>query len=318
MKWYSTERSPKHEDYRVADAMLQFAERHGIKVRGHNVFWDDRNSQMAWVKPLDLGQLTEAMQRRIHSVVTRYAGKVIAWDVVNENLHYDFFEYKMGPNASPQIYQQVGRLDGSATLFMNEFNTLEQPGDTKALPTKYAAKMKQIRAFAGNGGLKLAVGLESHFGTPNIPYMRAALDTLSQLGIPIWLTEVDVARGPMQHRYLEEVLREGYAHPSVQGIVMWAAWHARGCYVMCLTDNNFRNLPVGNVADKLIAEWRTHTEVATTDANGMVEVDLVQGEYNFTVSHPSMKEPTVHAVTVDAPLSSAREEAIDIILSNKK
>jgi GH35 family endo-1,4-beta-xylanase len=318
MKWYSTEPTAGHEDYRVADAMLQFAERHGIKVRGHNVFWDDRDSQMAWVKPLDLGQLTEAMQRRIHSVVTRYAGKVIAWDVVNENLHYDFFEYKMGPDASPQIYQQVGRLDGSATLFMNEFNTLEQPGDTKALPTKYAAKMKQIRAFAGNGGLKLAVGLESHFGTPNIPYMRAALDTLSQLGVPIWLTEVDVARGPMQDKYLEDVLREGYAHPSVQGIVMWAAWHARGCYVMCLTDNNFRNLPVGNVVDKLIAEWRTHTKVATTDANGMVEVDLVQGEYNFTVSHPSLKEPAVHAVTVDAPLSSAREKTIDIMLSNQK
>ncbi|TVU30653.1 hypothetical protein EJB05_22284, partial [Eragrostis curvula] len=312
MKWYSTEWTPAHEDYAVPDAMLALAARHGITVRGHNVFWDDAKSQMEWVKPMDPGRLAAAVARRLRSVVTRYAGKVIAWDVVNENLHYDFFETRLGPDASPRIYQQVGKLDKTAILFMNEFNVLEQPGDLDAVPTKYAAKMAQIRAFAGNAGLRLAVGLESHFSAPpNIPYMRAALDTLGQLGVPIWLTEVDVAPGPMQAAYLEEVLREGYAHPSVQGIVMWAAWHASGCYVMCLTDDNFRNLPVGDVVDKLIAEWRTHTKAVTTDADGVVQVDLVHGEYNFTVIHPSLKEPAVHPVTVDTS-SLAPGKTIDI------
>ncbi|KAK3157405.1 hypothetical protein QOZ80_2AG0121490 [Eleusine coracana subsp. coracana] len=313
MKWYSTERSQNHEDYSAPDAMLKMAQKHGIKVRGHNVFWDDAKTQMEWVKPMNPAQLSAAMQRRVRSLVTRYAGKVIAWDVVNENLHYDFFESKLGPDASPRTYQQVGQLDGSAMLFMNEFGTLEEPVDTNAMATRYAAKMGQIRAFAGNGGLKLAVGLESHFTRPNIPYMRAVLDTLSQLGIPIWLTEVDVAPGPMQAAYLEEVLREGYAHPSVQGIVMWAAWHAKGCYVMCLTDNNFRNLPVGDVVDKLIAEWRTHTRLATTNANGMVEVDLVHGEYNVTLTHPSLNAPAVHTVTVNVS-SSEPDQTIDIKL----
>jgi hypothetical protein len=41
----------------------------------------------------------------------------------------------------------------------------------------------------------------------------------------------------------------------------------------------------------------------TMDANGMVEIDLVHGEYNFTVSHPSLKEPTVHDVIVGVPPS---------------
>lgn len=162
------------------------------------MFWDDQNSQMKWVTPLNLDQLKAAMQKRLKSVVTRYAGKVIHWDVVNENLHFNFFETKLGPNASPMIYNQVGALDKNAILFMNEFNTLEQPGDPNPVPSKYVAKMKQIQSYPGNSALKLGVGLESHFSTPNIPYMRSALDTLAQLKLPMWLTEVDVVKGPNQ------------------------------------------------------------------------------------------------------------------------
>ncbi|CAN6282948.1 unnamed protein product [Urochloa humidicola] len=313
MKWYSTEPAQGHEDYSVPDAMLQLASRHGIKVRGHNVFWDDPKWQLGWVTPLVPAQLQAAVEERVRSAVGRYAGKLIAWDVVNENLHYNFFESRLGPDASARIYGLVGQLDSDAILFMNEFNTLEQPMDTEALPAKYAAKMDQIRAYAGNAGLKVAVGLESHFqAEPNMPYMSATLDTLGQLGIPIWLTEVDVAGGPMQARYLEEVLREGYGHPSVQGIVMWAAWHARGCYMMCLTDNSFRNLPVGDVVDKLIAEWNTHPTAATSGANGEVRLDLVDGQYDITVNHPSLKAPAVRAVMVDASSSVLKHDVIDI------
>uniref|UniRef100_A0A0E0QY12 GH10 domain-containing protein n=1 Tax=Oryza rufipogon TaxID=4529 RepID=A0A0E0QY12_ORYRU len=274
MKWYSNEWAQNNEDYRVADAMLKLAQKYNIKLKA-------------------------AMQKRLKSVVTRYAGKVIHWDVVNENLHFNFFETKLGPNASPMIYNQVGALDKNAILFMNEFNTLEQPGDPNPVPSKYVAKMKQIQSYPGNSALKLGVGLESHFSTPNIPYMRSALDTLAQLKLPMWLTEV---------KFLEQVLREGYAHPSVNGMIMWAAWHAKGCYVMCLTDNSFKNLPVGTLVDKLIAEWKTHKTAATTGADGAVELDLPHGDYNLTVSHPSLgTNATVRAMTVDAaPLASER------------
>ncbi|GJN39956.1 hypothetical protein PR202_gb29112 [Eleusine coracana subsp. coracana] len=225
--------------------MLKMAQKHRIMVRGHNVFWDDQNSQIWW--------------------------KVIHWSVVNENLHFNFFQSKLGSGASAQIYNQVWQIDKTVVLFMNEFNLLEQPYDPNAVPSKYVAKMNQIRIYASNGGLKMGVGLESHFTTPNIPYMRSTLDTLAKLKLPMWLTEVDIVKGPNQVKYLEQVLREGYEHPTVGGMIMWAAWHANGCYVMCLTDNNFKNLPVGSlvIIDKLIAEWKTHNTVATTDKNAL-------------------------------------------------
>ncbi|XP_010228324.1 uncharacterized protein LOC100828321 [Brachypodium distachyon] len=317
MKWYATEPRQNLEDYRVPDAMLRLAERHGIKVRGHNVVWDDPKTQMNWVESLSPDRLRAAVEKRVRSVVSRYAGKVIAWDVVNENLHGDFYESKLGADVSAQLYSQVGQIDRQALLFMNEYNTLEVPMDANALASKYMAKMNQIRFYPGNLGMKLAVGLESHFGAPNIPFMRATLDMLAQLMVPIWLTEVDVVAGPNQAGYLEAVLREGYGHPAVQGMVMWAAWHAKGCYVMCLTDNGFRNLPVGDVVDKLIAEWRTHPLEVTTGCNGAAELDLVHGEYNFTVTHPDLESPTVHTLTVDAASSSYASLSSDLTLDIK-
>jgi len=299
MKWYSTEYNEGQEGFEVADKMLELAEKHNIKVRGHNVFWDDQSHQMPWVSKLSVDKLKVAVAKHLKSVVSRYAGKVIHWDVVNENLHFNFFETKLGPSASAQIYQQVGQLDRNPILFMNEFNTIEQPCDLAPLPTKYLAKLRQIQSYPGNEDLKYGIGLESHFDKPNIPYMRGSLDTLAAAKVPIWLTEVDVTKGPKQVEFLEEVMREGFGHPGVKGIVMWAAWHAKGCYVMCLTDNNFKNLPQGDVVDRLIAEWRATPGAGATDAQGYFEAELVHGEYKVTVSHPALNSSISRSVKVE-------------------
>ncbi|KAL6867317.1 hypothetical protein ACP4OV_015341 [Aristida adscensionis] len=312
MKWYSTEPAPGREDYTVADAMMAFAKTHGIAVRGHNVFWDQPSQQPGWVQALPYPQLLAAASRRLRSVVSRYAGQVVGWDVVNENLHFSFYEGRFGWDASTAFYAAARLLDGGAALmFMNEYNTLEQPGDMAALPGRYLQRLRQIVAAYPENGAGMAIGLEGHFTTPNIPYMRAALDTLAQAGIPVWLTEVDVAAGAgaAQAQHLEEVLREAYAHPAVQGIVLWSAWRPEGCYVMCLTDNNFNNLPQGDVVDRLIAEWRA-TPRGATDAQGYFEADLAHGEYTVTVSHPALNASVSRSVKVD--LSAESEYFIDI------
>ncbi|MCO5585694.1 hypothetical protein L7F22_039630 [Adiantum nelumboides] len=64
--------------------------------------------------------------------------------------------------------------------------------------------------------------------------------------------------------YLEDILQEAFSHPAVNGIVMWTAWEPKGCYRMCLTDNNMANLATGDVVDALLQEWEqveilTHT-----------------------------------------------------------
>ncbi|CAO2143534.1 unnamed protein product [Urochloa humidicola] len=309
MKWYSTEGIQGREDYTVPDAMLRLAKSHGIAVRGHNIFWDQPSQQPGWVQSLSYSQLQQATARRINSVMSRYAGQVIAWDVVNENLHFSFYEDKFGSDASAAFYRRAHQMDGNALMSMNEFNTLEQPGDPNAVPGKYLGKLFQIKEFPGktNDG-RMAIGLEGHFTTPNIPYIRAALDTMSKAGVPIWLTEIDVAPGPNQAGNLEMILREVYAHPAVQGIILWTAWHPQGCYVMCLTDNGFRNLPTGDVVDKLIAEWQTRSHAGVADADGYYEAELFHGEYKVTVSHPVANSTVVHSLSVDKETTGARSK----------
>ncbi|XP_056699233.1 endo-1,4-beta-xylanase 5-like [Spinacia oleracea] len=288
MKWYSTETSQGKEDYSKADSMLDFATKHGILVRGHNIFWEDPKYQMGWVNNLSPNDLQVATDRRLNSVVSRYAGKVIAWDVNNENLHFNYFESKLGANITDIFFQKTGQLDKHATLFMNDYNTIEEQGDADSSPSRYLQKLKELYSYLG-GAVKLGIGLESHFTVPNIPYVRSTLDILAASRLPIWITELDVKRGDNQILYFEQILREVHSHPGVQGIVMWGPWSPQGeqCYNLCLVDPNFKNLPAGDVVDKVLKEWGRHNKevVATTDAEGFVNLSLLHGDFGVTLQH---------------------------------
>ncbi|KAL2945237.1 Anti-sigma-I factor RsgI6 [Bienertia sinuspersici] len=164
MKWYSTENTQGKEDYSAADAMLGFTSHHGISVRGHNIFWDDPKYQLGWVNNLSPNDLRKATDRRLNSLVSRYAGKVIAWDVNNENLHFNYFESKLGGKITDVFFQKTQQLDRRTTLFMNDYNTIEDERDTSSSPSKYIQKIKEIQGFLGGSAL-LGIGLEGHFST---------------------------------------------------------------------------------------------------------------------------------------------------------
>ncbi|KAE8712919.1 putative Glycosyl hydrolase family 10 protein [Hibiscus syriacus] len=287
MKWYSNEPTQGREDYSVSDSMMALIKQHNIAVRGHNILWDDPQYQPSWVPSLGPNDLSAAATKRVNSIMTKYKGQVIGWDVVNENLHFNFLESKLGPTASSTFYKMASDIDSSVPLFMNEYNTLEEKGDTAVTPDKYLAKLKEIQSVLGVKANQMAIGLECHFDVPDLPYVRSSLDTLAATKLPIWLTEIDVKSNPKQATFLEQVLREGHGHPGVSGMVIWAAWKPEGCYHMCLTDNNFNNLATGDVVDKLLKEWGiTATLQGQTDAHGFFEVSLLHGEYEVKISLP--------------------------------
>ena len=112
-----------------------------------------------------------------------------------------------------------------------------------------------------------------------------------------------------QVTYFEQILRELHAHPGLQGIVMWGGWSPNGqCYNMCLVDANFKNLPAGDVLDKLIKEWRgghpTRVSFGVTDENGYFNTSLLHGEYEvkFLQQKDTLEAGSVessHRFTVD-------------------
>ncbi|KAJ0009966.1 hypothetical protein Pint_33673 [Pistacia integerrima] len=306
MKWYSTEGKQGQENYTIADAMVKFAKQNGISIRGHNILWDDPKYQPDWVKTLSPKELRKAAAKRINSVVTRYAGQLIAWDVVNENLHFRFFEDKLGENASAEFYKKAYQLDPKTTMFMNEYNTTECAEDEPPNAINYKKKLEEIRSFPGNADMLLGIGVQGRFdgdNPPDLAYMRSSLDILASTRLPIWYTEVSVGNGTNQSQYLEEVLREAYSYPAVEGIITFAGPESAGFKEMPLVDIDFRNTLAGDVVDKLLAEWKCETLETISDSGGSFEISLFHGDYNVTVQHPvSNSSTSIHfKVTKDLP-----------------
>ncbi|KAK1665823.1 hypothetical protein QYE76_053982 [Lolium multiflorum] len=56
--------------------------------------------------------------------------------------------------------------------------------------------------------------------------IRSVLDRLAVLGLPLWFTELDVSAANEHVRAddLEVMLREAYAHPAVEGVMLWGFW----------------------------------------------------------------------------------------------
>ncbi|CAN6685330.1 unnamed protein product [Malus baccata var. baccata] len=285
LKWYATEPEQGKTNYTVPDQMLQFVRANRVIARGHNIFWEDPKYTPPWVRNLTGSELHLAVNSRIQSLMSKYREEFVHWDVSNEMLHFDFYEQKLGPNATLHFFETAHKSDPLATLFMNDFNVLETCSDVNSTVDSYISRLRELRH---GGALMDGIGLEGHFTVPNLPLMRAILDKLATLGLPIWLTEVDISSTldkETQAIYLEQVLREGFSHPSVNGIMLWTALHLNGCYQMCLTDNNLQNLPAGDVVDKLLKEWQTGEIEGQTDEHGSYSFYGFLGEYRVSIKY---------------------------------
>ncbi|KAF2322698.1 hypothetical protein GH714_028945 [Hevea brasiliensis] len=174
--------------------MLQFAKKNHIRVRGHNVLWEDPKFQQGWINSLSSNNLSKVSMDRINSIISRYRGQVIGW------VHFNVFQSKLGQNASAVFYNLPQKIDRTSALFLNDYNTIEDCIDADSTLAKYPRKLRAIKAFPGIGNLKLGIELESHFSSaaPNLAYMRASIDTLAATKLPIWLGEVHVQSGPYQ------------------------------------------------------------------------------------------------------------------------
>ena len=68
---------------------------------------------------------------------------------------------------------------------------------------------------------------------------------LSDISIPLWLTEVDVLEQDPVKRAdnLETVMRSAFSTPSVQGMILWSFWNYsswRGPYTSLVDGNDWQ------------------------------------------------------------------------------
>jgi GH35 family endo-1,4-beta-xylanase len=234
LKWYHTEAVQGQLNYADTDALLDFCDKYGKPVRGHCIFWAVDNMVQKWVKGLDNDQLTAAVQGRLTSLLTRYAGRFPHYDVNNEMLHGSFFQDRLGDDVNAFMFKETARIDPGAALFVNDYN-VEGGNDPNATPEKYIA---QINALQEKGAPVGGIGLQGHVTNPVGEIICDALDKLATTDLPIWLTELDACETDVDLRAddYEVVLREAYAHPAVEGVVFWGfmqghMWRQDACLV---------------------------------------------------------------------------------------
>lgn len=234
----------------VADQVVSFAQKNGLKIRGHTLCWHqqvgdwffkDENGGIA-SKELLLKRLKD----RITTVVSRYRGKIYAWDVVNEAVADDSTQFLRnspwlricGEDFIVKAFEYAHQADPNGQLFYNDYNT-ERPEKRERV---YQLVKKLVDAKVPIHG----IGLQGHWSIfePSENELRSTLEKFSSLGLKIQITELDISLykwEKMQRAkkasdqdifslYLEERQREKYKmvfrlfreySKSITGVTFW-------------------------------------------------------------------------------------------------
>lgn len=200
MKWDTTEPVRGQFDFTPGDALVDFAEQHGMRVRGTALFWG-RLQLPDYVKAAASADDARAMLTiHISTVVQHWAGRVAEWDVVNEpltllgdpgttdGLDDHVMLQKLGPGYIAEALAIAHAADPAAKLYLNDF-FVEIPGQKQDRFVRLASDL--LAAGAPLHG----IGIESHMGFVGFPsgdVLEAAIRRFTDLGLEVELTEVDV------------------------------------------------------------------------------------------------------------------------------
>jgi len=198
MKWTAIRPDEKTFDFAAADRLVDFAEAHGMKVRGHNLVWGTHNPKWLTDGNYTPQQLSKLLREHIRRVVGRYGGRVFAWDVVNEALDengglrdsiwYNQPGIGLGPGYIEQAFRWAHATDPKALLFYNE-------AGAEGMNRKSDAVYAMVKDFKNRGVPIDGVGLQMHLLDLKVDAasIAANIERLTQLGVQVHITEMDAA-----------------------------------------------------------------------------------------------------------------------------
>ncbi|HWO08194.1 MAG TPA: endo-1,4-beta-xylanase [Polyangiaceae bacterium] len=254
MKWNAVEPQPGQFNFSNADRTIAFAEENGMRIKGHTLVW---HSQLpGWARQLDTRDAAlEALERHITTVVSRYRGRVVAWDVVNEaftdggnprlrgsdpadasdpnndngnNGLDSVFRRLIGEDYIDRAFRAANAADPDALLIYNDYNT-------EGMNAKSNAVYEMVQGMLERGVPIHAVGLQMHINAA-ADNLRSAEDVaanirrLTALGLQVQISELDVSlcggqpieqRRELQRARLEGIVGACTAEPLCTAITVW-------------------------------------------------------------------------------------------------
>ena len=208
MKQASLSRGEGLYDFSEADAIVDFAARHGKLMRGHALVWHQQAAP--WMFKDGSGEVSRAkliarMERYITDVVGHFRGRVFSWDVVNEafqngeggaktdenGMRMSEWRRIIGPEFIEIAFRAAAKADPGALLFYNDYESQD--------PQKVAAVRKMVRGLRANGVRIDGIGHQMHCGHawPHLADVAAAIDAFAADGLKQHVTELDIALNEM-------------------------------------------------------------------------------------------------------------------------
>jgi endo-1,4-beta-xylanase len=215
------------------DTIVEFAEAHGMKVRGHTLLW--YRYMPDWIENASFTpeQWDQVIHDHIATVVGRYKGRVVYWDVLNEvvrdsgseELRQTNWSDGLGPDFVDKVFIWAHEADPDALLFYNDYGA-------EGLGRKSDRVYDLVKGMLERGVPIHGVGLQLHLatsGAPKLENVQRNIERLGELGLQVHITEIDIrlpddasadlfeTQAKMYRDYLEVCL----AAENCTAFVMW-------------------------------------------------------------------------------------------------
>jgi endo-1,4-beta-xylanase len=243
LKWNILRPTAETYNFTDADSLVEFAEAHEMKVRGHNFVWHE--AIPGWFAgTVNKENAEKFLVDHIRTVGGRYKGKIQSWDVVNEAIWIKdgrpdglrssspWFEL-LGPGYIDLAFRTAREADPKALLTYNEYG-IEYDNEEEG--KKREATLALLRRMKAENVPLDALGVQSHLnGASKSAFgkgLRELKDGAKALGLQVFVTELDVKDdgiatedmkdrdrlvGEVYRNYLNAML-EG---PEVRAVLTW-------------------------------------------------------------------------------------------------
>jgi endo-1,4-beta-xylanase len=193
MKWEWLHPARDTYAFSEADAVVDFAVAHRMRVRGHVLVWHEQLP--SWVKrAADRHEdMAAILHDHIAAVVGRYRGRIAQWDVVNEaidkrgHLRRTVWQRSLGDDYIAMAFRWAHEADPGARLYYNDYG-----GEGSG--AKSDAIFRLVEQLKRDGVPIDGVGLQMHTdATDATPIGVAAnMARLRGLGLDVAITEMAV------------------------------------------------------------------------------------------------------------------------------
>jgi endo-1,4-beta-xylanase len=295
LKWLENEPKAGQVSYADADAIWDWSHQNQMPMRGHTLFWEVEKFNQDWVKQLSPKQLRQAMRDRVSNVCSRFKGRINEFDVFNEVLHGDFYRKRLGDQIFADMFKACHDINPNVRLYTNDFAILE--GE------KVSNYVQQIQGLQQQGAPIGGIGIQAHFDVQDNPSperIEQTLDRLAQFHLPIKITELSIQAPDEQAQAtkLRDFLRTTFAHPAVEGVMLWGFWEGNHCFKPAsLYRQDWSEKPAGKAYRSLVfGQWWTQ-ETLQTDPSGHGQTRAFYGNYTATIRQGDRQQVISFVIT---------------------